>query len=46
MFNHQLSEGNVKASNAVQFKECNNNLKESVMKDPELASKFTNEQYE
>ena len=46
MFNHQLSEGNVKASNAVQFKECNNNLKESVMKDPELTSKFTNEQYD
>ena len=46
MFNHQLSEGNVKASNAVQSKECNNNLKESVMKDPELASKFTNKQYD
>lgn len=46
MFNHQLSEGNIKASNAVQFKECNNNLRESVMKDPELASKFTNEQYD
>ena len=45
-YDAQLPENLYKASDKEQFKECNNQLKEAVEKDPELAKKFTPEQLE
>lgn len=42
----QLPEDLEKASNARQFRECNNQLKENVANDPELRASFTEEQLE
>lgn len=46
LFDHQLSEKNITASNPVQFRECNEALKEAITKDLKLSSKFTDEQYD
>ena len=43
-FDAQLPEELEKSSNAKQFRECNQQLKDAVNKDPELRSKFTEEQ--
>jgi len=45
-FDAQLPEDLYQASDKEQFAECNKQLKESVDKDPDLASKFTPEQLE
>lgn len=42
----QLPEDLEKASNARQFRECNNQLKENIANDPELRASFTEEQLE
>ena len=46
VFETQLSEGKLQASDFEQFNECNKKLKEAVNNDPELASNFTSEQLE
>lgn len=45
-FDAKLPEDKFKSSDAVQFKECNAQLKESLENDPELQAKFDNEQLE
>ncbi|MFA9558149.1 HNH endonuclease [Evansella sp. AB-rgal1] len=45
-FDAQLPDDILKDSNVRQFKECNEQLKDAVEKDPELASKFTKDQLE
>lgn len=45
-FDAQLPEYLEKSSNASQFRDCNNQLKEAVNNDPELRDKFTKEQLE
>lgn len=45
-FDVQLPEDKLTASDAVQFKECNQQLKEAVANDPELRAKFNDEQLE
>lgn len=45
-FDAQLPEDLYEASDKEQFAECNNQLKEAVEKDPELAKRFTPEQLE
>ena len=42
----QLPEDLEKASNARQFRECNNQLKENIANDPELRASFSEEQLE
>lgn len=46
VFDAQLPEDKIKATDREQFKECNKQLKEAVDKDPELRAKFTDEQLE
>lgn len=46
VFDAQLPEEKLQSSDYQQFKECNQQLKEAVEKDPELAKKFTPEQLE
>lgn len=46
VFDAQLPEDLLKESNPRQFKECNQQLKDAVNKDPELRKKFTEEQLE
>jgi len=46
VFDVELPEDLLKASDKEQFNECNKQLKEAVEKDPELAKKFTPEQLE
>lgn len=46
VFDAQLPEEKLQSSDYQQFKECNQQLKEAVEKDPELAKKFTLEQLE
>lgn len=43
-FDVQLPDELTKESNPKQFKECNEQLKEAIKNDPELRSKFTEEQ--
>lgn len=45
-FDAQLPEDLLKESNPKQFKECNQQLKDAINKDPELRKKFTEEQIE
>lgn len=45
-FDAQLPSDLYEASDAKQFRECNNQLKEAVQNNPELAKKFTKEQLE
>ena len=45
-FDVQLSDENLQASDAKQFKECNEKLKDAVENDPEFAKQFTDEQLE
>lgn len=45
-FDVQLPEDLLKESNPKQFKECNQQLKDAINKDPELCNKFTEEQIE
>ncbi|WP_288222361.1 HNH endonuclease [uncultured Clostridium sp.] len=45
-FDAQLPEDLLKESNPKQFKECNDQLKDAINKDPELRNKFTEEQIE
>ncbi len=45
-FDTKLPENLYQASDKEQFADCNNQLKETVEKDPELAKKFTPEQLE
>lgn len=46
VFDAQLPEEKLQSSDYQQFKDCNQQLKEAVEKDPELAKKFTPEQLE
>ena len=46
LFDVQLPDDMLQASDAKQFGECNNQLKEAVEKNPELAKKFTEDQLE
>ena len=46
VYDVQLPEDLHQASDKEQFNECNNQLKEAVEKDPDLAEKFTPEQLE
>ena len=46
VFDAQLPEDKLKATDREQIKECNKQLKEAVDKDPELRAKFTDEQLE
>jgi hypothetical protein len=46
VFDAQLPEDKLKATDREQFKECNKQLKEAVENDPELRAKFTEEQLE
>ena len=43
-FDFDLSEENIDASDAEQFKECNQKLKEAIEKNPELRKLFTEDQ--
>ncbi|WP_341302435.1 HNH endonuclease [Lysinibacillus sp. FSL H8-0500] len=45
-FDAQLPEGLYESTDNEQFSECNRQLKEAVQNDPELATKFTDEQLE
>jgi len=45
-FDAQLPKDLLKESNPKQFKECNQQLKDTINKDPELRKKFTEEQIE
>lgn len=45
-FDVQLPEDLLKESNPRQFKECNQQLKDAINKDPELRKRFTEEQLE
>lgn len=45
-FDAQLPDDLEKASNAHQFKDCNNQLKEAIENNPELRDNFTEEQLE
>ncbi|WP_086244118.1 HNH endonuclease [Campylobacter devanensis] len=46
VFDAQLPDELEQASDSEQFKECNKQLQEAIENDPELASKFTDEQLE